>query len=57
VPTASPPAKTAFLDFEQPIADLDAMIEELRFVQGDSPEDSPSRCARRPSSSHGASSA
>jgi acetyl-CoA carboxylase carboxyl transferase subunit alpha len=25
--------KTTFLDFEQPIADLEAKIEELRFVQ------------------------
>jgi len=28
--------KTTFLDFEQPIADLEAKIEELRFVQDDS---------------------
>ena len=28
--------KTCFLDFEQPIADLEAKIEELRFVQDDS---------------------
>jgi len=28
--------KTTFLDFEQPIAELDAKIEELRFVQDDS---------------------
>lgn len=27
--------KTAFLDFEQPIADLEAKIEQLRFVQDD----------------------
>lgn len=27
--------KTSFLDFEQSIADLEAKIEELRFVQGD----------------------
>ena len=27
--------KTAFLDFEQPIADLEAKIEELRYVQDD----------------------
>jgi len=28
--------KTTFLDFEQPIADLEARIEELRYVQDDS---------------------
>lgn len=28
--------KTSFLDFEQPIAELEAKIEELRFVQDDS---------------------
>jgi acetyl-CoA carboxylase carboxyl transferase subunit alpha len=28
--------KTSFLDFEQPIADLEAKIEELRYVQDDS---------------------
>ncbi len=28
--------KTAFLDFEQPIAELEAKIEELRYVQDDS---------------------
>ena len=31
--------KTTFLDFEQPIADLEAKIEELRFVQDDSAVD------------------
>ncbi len=31
--------KTAFLDFEQPIAELDAKIEELRYVQDDSAVD------------------
>src|SRR5258707_6663967 len=31
--------KTAFLDFEQPIAELEAKIEELRFVQDDSAVD------------------
>lgn len=39
MPTANPPSKAAFLDFEQPIADLDARIEELRFVQDDSAVD------------------
>ncbi len=32
-------AKTSFLDFEQPIADLEAKIDELRFVQDDSAVD------------------
>ena len=31
--------KTSFLDFEQPIADLEGKIEELRFVQDDSAVD------------------
>jgi acetyl-CoA carboxylase carboxyl transferase subunit alpha len=30
---------TTFLGFEQPIAELDAKIEELRFVQDDSAVD------------------
>jgi acetyl-CoA carboxylase carboxyl transferase subunit alpha len=34
-----PEAKTTFLDFEQPIAELEAKIEELRFVQDDSAVD------------------
>src|SRR6266851_2631041 len=33
------PMKTAFLDFEQPIAELEAKIEELRFAQDDSATD------------------
>ena len=28
--------KTSFLEFEQPIAELEAKIEELRYVQDDS---------------------
>src|SRR3990167_6702944 len=28
--------KTSFLDFEQPVAELEAKIEELRYVQDDS---------------------
>ena len=32
-------AKTAFLDFEQPISELEAKIDELRFVQDDSAVD------------------
>ena len=31
--------KTTFLNFEQPIAELDSKIEELRFVQDDSAVD------------------
>ena len=31
--------KATFLDFEQPIAELEAKIEELRFVQDDSAVD------------------
>jgi acetyl-CoA carboxylase carboxyl transferase subunit alpha len=34
-----PEPKTTFLDFEQPIAELEAKIEELRFVQDDSAVD------------------
>ena len=33
------PMKTTFLDFEQPIAELEAKIEQLRFVQDDSAVD------------------
>lgn len=33
------PAKQTFLDFEQPLADLEAKIEELRLAQGDSAVD------------------
>ena len=31
--------KTSFLDFEQPIAELEGKIEELRYVQDDSAVD------------------
>ena len=31
--------KTTFLDFEQPISELETKIEELRFVQNDSAVD------------------
>ena len=34
-----PPMKTTFLDFEQPIAELENKIEQLRFVQDDSAVD------------------
>jgi acetyl-CoA carboxylase carboxyl transferase subunit alpha len=37
--SAPSPVKTTFLDFEQPIADLESKIEELRFVQDDSAVD------------------
>jgi acetyl-CoA carboxylase carboxyl transferase subunit alpha len=36
---ADAPMKTTFLDFEQPIADLESKIEELRYVQDDSAVD------------------
>ena len=39
-------AKTSFLDFEQPIADLEAKIDELRFVQDDSAVDISEEIAR-----------
>jgi acetyl-CoA carboxylase carboxyl transferase subunit alpha len=35
-PVSLMPMKTTFLEFEQPIAELEAKIEELRFVQDDS---------------------
>ena len=35
----STPARPTFLDFEQPIADLDAKVNELRYVQDDSAVD------------------
>ena len=38
--------KTTFLDFEQPIAELEAKIEELRFVQDDSALDISAEIAR-----------
>jgi acetyl-CoA carboxylase carboxyl transferase subunit alpha len=38
-PAAYGPMKTTFLDFEQPIAELEGKIEELRFVQDDSAVD------------------
>ncbi len=36
---ASPAMKTTFLDFEQPIAELEQKVEELRYVQDDSAVD------------------
>ena len=41
-----PASKTTFLDFEQPIAELEARIEELRFVQDDSAVDISEEIAR-----------
>ncbi len=43
--------KTTFLDFEQPLADLAAKIEELRFVQDDSAVDISEEIARLESKS------
>jgi acetyl-CoA carboxylase carboxyl transferase subunit alpha len=37
--TASTPTKLTFLDFEQPVAELETKIEELRYVQDDSAVD------------------
>src|SRR5260221_5379142 len=44
--------KTTFLDFEQPIAELEAKIEELRFVQDDSALDISEEIARLQAKSH-----
>jgi acetyl-CoA carboxylase carboxyl transferase subunit alpha len=38
-PTSGAPLKQTFLDFEQPVAELESKIEELRFVQSDSAVD------------------
>ena len=38
--------KTTFLEFEQPIAELEGKIEELRFVQDDSALDISEEIAR-----------
>ncbi|MDB5926810.1 MAG: acetyl-CoA carboxylase, carboxyl transferase, alpha subunit [Betaproteobacteria bacterium] len=45
--------KTTFLDFEQPIAELEAKIEELRFVQDDSALDISEEIARLQKKSQG----
>lgn len=45
--------KTTFLDFEQPIADLETKIEELRFVQDDSALDISEEIARLQKKSQG----
>jgi acetyl-CoA carboxylase carboxyl transferase subunit alpha len=44
--------KPTFLDFEQPIAELEAKIEELRFVQDDSALDISEEIARLQAKSH-----
>lgn len=44
--------KTTFLDFEQPIAELEAKIEELRFVQDDSALDISEEISRLQKKSH-----
>jgi acetyl-CoA carboxylase carboxyl transferase subunit alpha len=44
--------KTTFLDFEQPIAELETKIEELRFVQDDSALDISEEIARLQTKSH-----
>ena len=45
--------KTTFLDFEQPIADLETKIEELRFVQDDSALDISEEISRLQKKSQG----
>ena len=47
-----PEPKTSFLDFEHPIAELEAKIEELRFVQDDSAVDISGEIARLTKKSH-----
>ena len=47
MPNAATPAmKTTFLDFEQPIAELEQKVEELRYVQDDSAVDISEEIAR-----------
>jgi len=43
---ATPAMKTTFLDFEQPIAELEQKVEELRYVQDDSAVDISEEIAR-----------
>jgi acetyl-CoA carboxylase carboxyl transferase subunit alpha len=45
-------SKTTFLDFEQPIAELEAKIEQLRFVQDDSAVDISEEIERLQKKSH-----
>jgi acetyl-CoA carboxylase carboxyl transferase subunit alpha len=51
IPVKSVSMKTTFLDFEQPVAELEAKIEQLRFVQDDSAVDISSEIARLESKS------
>jgi acetyl-CoA carboxylase carboxyl transferase subunit alpha len=51
--TSLDPMKTTFLDFEQPIAELEAKIEELRFVQDDSAVDISEEIARLEQKNYG----
>src|SRR4029434_822394 len=44
--------KTTFLDFEQPVAELEAKIEELRYVQDDSALDISEEIGRLQKKSH-----
>src|ERR1700675_4619802 len=45
--------KTSFLDFEQPIAELEAKIDQLRFVQDDSALDISDEISRLQKKSQG----
>ena len=45
--------KTSFLEFEQPIAELEAKIEQLRFVQDDSAVDISEEISRLDAKSQG----
>jgi acetyl-CoA carboxylase carboxyl transferase subunit alpha len=47
-----PEPKTTFLEFEQPVAELEAKIEELRFVQDDSAVDISEEISRLTKKSH-----
>jgi acetyl-CoA carboxylase carboxyl transferase subunit alpha len=49
----SAPMKTTFLDFEQPIAELEGKIEQLRFVQDDSAVDISEEISRLEAKSQG----
>ena len=53
IPVKSTPMKTTFLDFEQPVAELAAKIEQLRFVQDDSAVDISGEIARLENKSSG----
>jgi acetyl-CoA carboxylase carboxyl transferase subunit alpha len=53
IPVKSVSMKTTFLDFEQPVAELEAKIEQLRFVQDDSAVDISGEIARLENKSAG----